>query len=240
VKPYYEDDAVTIYHGDCREVLPGLTFDVVVTDPPYGTGYYATDTDVFTPAMLAALAGLAPVAVFGWPERLAALCVAAGLVPTEWVTWWPTNAAVKAPPSPGLTRESEHVAFFGDWPRFGCLRIARSRPLHEWTGPNQRGTSHGDVVTRLAGDVWTDSAPGVGIHARHGFHPNEKPLAVLCKIIQGSDGGGILDPFMGSGTTLRAAKNLGRRAIGIEVDERYCEIAAKRMGQEVLDLGGVA
>lgn len=72
--------------------------------------------------------------------------------------------------------------------------------------------------------------------ARHRRHPTEKPQGVMRWSIEQSKGTVILDPFMGSGTTLRAAKDLGRKAIGIEIEERYCEIAARRLGQEVLAL----
>jgi DNA modification methylase len=76
---------------------------------------------------------------------------------------------------------------------------------------------------------------GVGVHVQG--HPTEKPLPLFSWCIsQVNDVETILDPFMGSGTTLRAAKDLGRKAIGIEIEEKYCEIAAKRMAQEVMEL----
>ena len=71
-------------------------------------------------------------------------------------------------------------------------------------------------------------------------HPAPFPLKLATRAISSTSAQLVVDPFAGSGTTLRAAKDLGRRSIGIELDERYCEIAAKRMGQEVLDFGGAA
>jgi site-specific DNA-methyltransferase (adenine-specific) len=90
-------------------------------------------------------------------------------------------------------------------------------------------------------DWWEDSAPRMGRDADATGHPYQKPIeAMQWAIAKLTDGIPILDPFMGSGTTLVAAKNLGRKAIGIEIEERYCEIAAKRLAQGVLDFGGVA
>jgi site-specific DNA-methyltransferase (adenine-specific) len=68
------------------------------------------------------------------------------------------------------------------------------------------------------------------------MHPNQKPIALMRWCIEKCPPGTVLDPYMGSGTTIRAAKDLGRKAIGIEIEERYCEIAAKRLAQGVLDL----
>ncbi len=90
------------------------------------------------------------------------------------------------------------------------------------------------VADRSVGDVWRVQ-PEVDTQ-----HPASFPVALPSLAIRVADPALVLDPFMGSGTTLRAAKDLGRKAIGIEIEERYCEIAARRMGQGVLDLGGVA
>ncbi len=89
-------------------------------------------------------------------------------------------------------------------------------------------------------DVWNHRT--VNAAATDGKHPAQKPLTIMADIVDLSSrrGDTVLDPFAGSGTTLRAAKDLGRKAIGIEIDERYCEIAAKRLGQEVLDFGAAS
>jgi site-specific DNA-methyltransferase (adenine-specific) len=234
--PYYAEDGITIYHGDCRELVPTLTYGSVITDPPYGTGYYQHDTDAFTPAMLTGFATTVPTAVFGYPEAMVKLCVAAGIVPDEWVTWWPTNAAIKTPPSRGLSREAEVVAVFGEH-RLGALREPRTRPLHAWVGPRQRGGNPGDPDTRLLGDVWTTAAPGIACQSHLRQHPNEKPMGVMHRLVAGVGVDTILDPFCGSGTTLRAAKDAGHQAIGIDIDEAHCATAARRLAQGTLEFG---
>ena len=234
-EPYYQDDAVTIYHGDCRELLVGLEADVMVTDPPYGTDYYEHDTDVG-----AFVASLVPqfqtAAVFGFPERLVAWCVGHDLNPDEWVTWWPTNKAA-GHRSKGLVRETEHIAVFGPLPGARALMQPRTG-VGRVTGAitSARGLS---VDERRAGDVWRDPAPGMAFLSHLRLHPNEKPLSLMQKLVLvcSSRDQTILDPFAGSGTTLLAAKNLGRRAIGVEIDEAHCETAVGRMGQQLLDLG---
>ena len=235
-EPYYADEFVTLYHGDCRVFMPSLSWDSVITDPPYGTGYYPTDTDVFTPPLLASLAGSGPCAVFGYPEWLVGLCVEAGIVPSEWVTWWASNAATKSAPTRSIARETECIAIFG---KVGSVKVPRSPGglRQDYKGSKQRGTSNGDPASRYASDVWTDAAPGVGFHHHLRQHPNEKPLSVGSKLVQAVGGACILDPFAGSGTFLIAAKQAGRKAIGIELVEEHCDTAAKRLAQGVLDFG---
>lgn len=243
--PYYQDEAVTIYHGDCREILPDVDADAVVTDPPYGMNHYRSDRNMLTTDLLLELIKKGPAAVFGYPERLVALCVGAQVRPDEWVTWWPTNAAIKAFNLAGLLNEVECVAIFGKH-RFSTLRSARSarsaRLLEKYERAGipsgRQALSDGEPASRRLSDVWTDAAPGLAFQSHRRLHPNEKPIQVCLRLVEGlsSPGETILDPFMGSGTTLRAAKDLGRKAIGIEIEERYCEIAARRMGQEVLSL----
>lgn len=241
VTPYYDDGTVTIYHGDCREIVEDVEFDAIVTDPPYGSGYYETDLDVFASLMCETEVDRidTPMAVLGYPETLVRWCVELRMVPDEWVTWWPSNGACRGVNYNGLRRESEAVAIFGTNRLYELrqVRTASSRRIIDanYRGEKQRGDSHGEADTRRLSDVWTMAAPGLAFQSHKRQHPNEKPTTLMSLLVQGFDGA-ILDPFMGSGSTLRAAKDLGRRAIGVEVEERYCEIAAKRMGQEVLEL----
>jgi site-specific DNA-methyltransferase (adenine-specific) len=204
MRPYYEHAGITIYHGDCREVLPGLTADVLVTDPPYGINFAGQ------PTKWQRLAGAAAeqwdVAAFDDFALLLAVgsaqCVWGGNyyplpVSRGWMVWHKPDA----PPS------------------MSTVELA-------WTS---RDTN----ATHIIHSISATNPERVG-------HPTQKPLRVMEWCVGQMPGGDVLDPFMGSGTTLVAAKNLGRKAIGIEIEERYCEIAAKRLAQEVLDLQGGA
>ena len=234
MKPYYEQDGITIYHGDCRD-MDWRSWDTVITDPPYGTGHYETDLIVLTCEMLASWT---TVAVFGWPENLVMLCSDANRRPDAWITWWPMNGACKAAARTGLVRESEHIALWGfwnwstvKWPRSenAVRKMKRLRELDD--------TRKSDTQFRRPPDVWRDPSPNVGFQYAQRLHPNEKPVSLMGRLVCAvAPSVVVVDPFMGSGTTLLAAKNLGRKAIGVEVEERYCEIAAKRFAQGVLDL----
>jgi site-specific DNA-methyltransferase (adenine-specific) len=244
--PYYSDELVTIYHGDCRDVLPTLAVDAVVTDPPYGTGYYVTDKAILTGELMASwVEQYRTVMVFGYPERLVGLCVAAEVVPVEWVTWWPTNGAVRGTNLSGLWKETECVAAFGEHV-FEDLRVEREsgsfrHDVKRWADDNshkRRGTSHGNPETRRCPDVWRDASPNLGFNIKRRNHPNEKPVTVMARLLEATPPGVVADPFMGSGSTLVAARQLGRRCIGIEVEERYCEVAVRRLDQQTLALVG--
>ena len=221
MQPYYEDDAVTIYHGDCRLVADWLKADVLVTDPPYGirlkTNYaqrkrealascndyppIAGDDIPFDPAFLLAV---------GKPTMLFGANYYANKLPASdsWVVWDKLD---------GLTSTKRDIGFNDQadaelvWTNFGGpARIIR----HRWMGAMKAGAEAGD----------------------RRVHPTQKPVALMVRLLEMCPPGVIADPFMGSGSTLRAAKDLGRRAIGVELEERYCEVAAKRCAQEVLPL----
>lgn len=224
-EPYYQDNRVTLYHGDCREIPEWLAADVLVTDPPYGIawstggglkarGRYAKSRanpgitgDDDTSVRDAALAawGRRCVAVFGSP-------VLAPPARTRQVLFYrkPPDAGVRGATA-GFRRDVEVVYLLGAWR----------------TGIGGRSS----VLTTAAASVGNPSAPA----ARYG-HPHAKPVDVMEQIIDACPPGVIADPFAGSGSTLVAARNLGRRAIGIEIEERHCETAARRLAQDVLPL----
>lgn len=208
MKPYYQDESVTIYHGDCREILPTLgKVDLVLTDPPYGINWKprvnhqdSPWTDDQRPDITNLLTGYYH-------------CVWGGnyftdvLRPTEsWLIW------LKRP-----------EGFENDKRSYSTLEMA-------WT-------DYG-IKPRSKMFVWDGGKRQGDASNREFLHPAQKPLEVMAWSIAlcPSTANIILDPFMGSGTTLRAAKDLGRKAIGIEIEERYCELAAKRMAQMAMDL----
>lgn len=211
MKVYYQDESVTIYHGDCREILPQLPLvDLVLTDPPYGLKWkplglqkrQATKTDWQSASKWDVKPDL---------SLLSAVKVAG----RKWIVWGGNYLAkdlgsCKAPlvwdKQTGANKFADGELAFTSFQK-GTLRIFR----HQWCG------------------AFKDSERG-----ERAKHPTQKPVALMkwC-ILQAGQVETILDPFMGSGTTLRAAKDLGLQAIGIEIEEKYCEIAAKRMAQSV-------
>lgn len=209
--PYYQDSAVTIFHGDCREILPMLPkVDLVLTDPPYGMDYQSAWRTEWQRKPKIHGDEAFPVWVFDIRPAVAMfLCC----------RWDNLQCDLPKPKSFIVWDKCRHG--MGDLEHeFGRQWEA----IAFYPGENHR------FLRRPVDVIRVPCIPPSDLK-----HPNEKPPEMWSPIIA-SHPGTILDPFMGSGTTLRAAKDLGRKAIGIEIEERYCEIAAKRMAQEVLAL----
>lgn len=237
IAPYYQDDAVTIYHGDNREILPSLSsVGLVVTSPPYnlnGDGNVSTGTAFRNLGKgYASYADDMPHDLYvGWQRHTLRLL-------------WATLA------DDGAIYYNHKVRVGGERCKFPHELVPTDLPIRQqiiWdrgSGFNRQFTYYvprHEVIlliakpafrtnTRSVDDVWAIS------FETGGEHPAPFPLRLASMAINTTNAELVLDPYMGSGTTLRAAKDCGRKAIGIELDERYCEIAAKRMGQEVLAL----
>lgn len=249
MKPYYEEKGIAIYNADCREVLPTLeagSVGQVLTSPPYNLregmkdkgglrigrkgsawarghlqkGYGIHEDDMPYPEYVA------------WQKNILLKC-------------WRTVAddgAIYFNHKPRIVRgvarlplalvpEEIPVRQIVIWDRCGGFNATAGAymPLHEWILIlAKENFKLRDQSASGVGDVWRippePSTP----------HPAPFPLMLAKRAIETTPAETILDPFMGSGTTLRAAKDLGRKAIGIEIEERYCEIAAKRLRQQVL------
>jgi len=210
VRPYYQDDYVTIYHGDCREVLPGLgKVDLVLTDPPYGIGCAYASYDDTADGLDAIIRDVIPLVISAGVVCL--ITPGVGNIckypQPRWVLAWHWKACTASGPWG-----------FSTWQPI--LAYGKDPYLANGKGRTPDSFEHLEMIPKNG-------------------HPCPKPETLLRKmILRGSvkQTDTILDPFMGSGTTLRAAKDLQRKAIGIEIEEKYCEIAAKRMAQEVLPL----
>lgn len=225
MKPYYERNGITIYHADCRDVLPTLDTDsaaLTLTDPPYGIGRIEWD-DSAEKVALAEWASdwlrISPHAMFTWIARdvhnLGMML--AGSAQIYRVLVWHKPMVLNGGRA-NFTWHWEPVVFIG--------RSGTKAPGKPYYRP----------------DVIVANPPAFKVNPENVAHNSQKPLALLRHLIEPitNHGDVVLDPFAGSGSTLVAAKHLGRRAIGVEIEERYCEIAAKRLSQDVLPLFATA
>lgn len=220
-EPYYQDDLVTLYCGDSLELTEWLAADVLVTDPPYGVAWKGISTGVNK----------------GYDKHVNGI---AG-----------DNDA---------TARDDILALWGDKPAvvFGSWKIPRPAKTQHRLIWHKAGMPPGalnaafmtqDEEIYILGSGFKKSSPPLrsviktiehrSIEVKNIGHPTPKPIGLMGLLLDRCPDGLVSDPFAGSGSTLLAAKNLGRRAIGVEVNESYCEIAAKRLAQGVFDFGGL-
>ena len=237
-EPYYRDDAVTIYHGDCRAILPALDVvpDLVLTDPPYGVKERTDRASKGrgsnpnrTSSTLSGAGGpkgpsndFPPVAGDDEPFDPSHLLGFKRLV-----MWGANNFAERLPPS------SSWVV----WDKLGGLITAKRFIGQDDNADLEMAWTNLGGPARLIPHRWKGLLRDSEARER-ALHPTQKPVVLMSIILEWRTKPGdlVLDPYMGSGPVMRAAKDLGRRAIGIELEERYCEVAARRCQQEVLAL----
>lgn len=229
MKPYYVDESVTLYHGDAQDVLatlPNASVNTVLTDPPF-----------FMPAQ--AYAGRTTV----WQRSWSDTSILSG--------WWNVIAESMS----RKVKADGHLMTFCDdasysvfyppiytrWPNLTCLTWDKGCP---GMGSAWRASSELVIAARKRSAYWDGGAQGTvlsfaPVHASQRRHPVDKPEALMRALIEPTTppGGTVLDPFAGGGSTLVAAAFTGRKAIGIELDEAYCEVITKRLMQGVLDFG---
>ena len=224
--PYYADDLVTIYHGDCRELLPEIDQpDTCIVDPVWPNSVFpgVSDPQALFAEMCAQLTTDRIVVQLGCNSDPRFLAAVPSRYPALRVAW----LRYARPSYRGRILIGSDVAYaFGDAPA--------SRP--------GRRVLSGEIVARNTQTMEQRSGRGRGQSTLIDYgdlpHPAPRRLEHLLWLVRVFSDEGVLDPFMGTGTTLVAAKSLGRHAIGIEIEERYCEIAARRCSQEVLGLVG--
>jgi site-specific DNA-methyltransferase (adenine-specific) len=218
MKPYFEENGVTIYHGDCRVILPQLgQFDAFLTDPPYGikggsgggARTYKKGVYLWT----------------GWedtPEYIKSTCVPI------------VEQCIAITRRGAITPGNRCIHLYPPANDIGCFWTPAAITHGPWGFTNFQPilyygsdfrAGYGPLPT---GRQVTEISPKLD-------HPCPKPEAAWCWLLGkiSMEGETLLDPFMGSGTTLLAAKDSGRNAVGIELEERYCEIAANRLRQMV-------
>jgi len=257
--PYYEHAGITIYHGDCREVLPTLSvgsFDLVFTSPPYNlgvttgggfpTGHDAPDAPMRARGGQGKWPGAAIADGYGvhadamppadyeaWQRVILAECWR--LLTPDGAIFYNHKPRVQGGElwTPLMVNPGLPVRQIIIWARAGGINFSPSFyvPTHEWIV----------VFARPAFRLRTKGASGVGDvwsvpQEANPDHPAPFPEALPRMALTTTKTRHVIDPFMGSGTTLVAAKRLGRKATGIEINERYCEVAARKLQQEALPL----
>lgn len=210
IKPYYDVNGITIYHGDFREIINNIeTPDLIVTDPPYGMEFQSNHRTI------------KHMKIIGDKEldtgSIRLLIDAAKCGVYVFCRW--DNLKQMPPPKSVLCWVKNNWSM-------GDLEHEHGR---QWEAICFYPKENHKFIKRIPDVINADRTGNFD-------HPTEKPSGLLRILIEANEGHIVLDPYMGSGTTLRAAKDLGRKAIGIEIEEKYCEIAVRRLRQEVLPL----
>lgn len=236
---FYKDDWATIYCGDCREVMPLMepkSVDLVVTDPPYASG---ARTDCNKQVRGSILRSLEDVDWFSHDSM------------TTWGFQWFMRSILLE--LRNVLHEGNHIYWFTDWRMtptvYGMLEAHGYRvnhclvwdKIHFGMGQYWRN-QHENIVFASIGQPADMLDRGCGsviiisnVTSNDRVHPTEKPSELIESIIKAVPDDLVFDPFIGSGTTCVASKNLNRKSIGIEIEPKYCEIAVKRLRQEVFD-----
>lgn len=247
MQPYYERDGITIYHGEALDIIPHLPpFDAIVTDPPYSSGgLHRSDRMSSTVSKYVSSGTAATRHEFSGDNRDQRGYLA-------WVSLWMSAALMRA--KPGAV-----AALFTDWRQLPTTTDAFQaggwvwRGVAVWDKTLKARPAAGQFTAQSEFIVWGTAGPTerreLGYQIPGVFsiaapdtsmrdHITQKPIELMRWALQVvAPAGLVVDPFMGSGTTLRAARDTGRRAIGIELDERSCEVAANRLAQSVMALG---
>lgn len=246
IAPYFTDGDVTIYQGDCRDLLSEMTFTtgVVIADPPYGDT--SLEWDQWPDGWVQAVARSIPnwVTLWSFGSMRTILKHAddfAGWKMAQDLVWEKHNGSSFA--ADRFRRVHEHVVqwYRGHWEAVWrdpvTTEDATKRTVRRKERPPHMGEIENSTYTSVDGGPRLQRSV-LKVRSAHGeaVHPTQKPIGILEPLIRYScpPDGIVLDPFMGSGSSLVAAKLAGRTAVGIEAREDYCELAAQRLAQQVL------
>lgn len=225
IAPYYQDESATIYHADCLEVLPHLTGSLLLTDIPYAEVNRAGRN------LRSLNKGTADAATFSLSAFVSAALGSAK-------SFYVFCGIDQISPLRGLFKDAGYSTRLGIWSKTNPSPMNGDRI---WTSGLEAC-----VFARCEGAVFNEhcvSPVWTGPTDQENWgHETPKPRWLFERLIRASTNptDTVIDPCMGRGTTLRSAKDSGRRAIGIDINEQHCEVTAKRLSQEVLDLGGAA
>jgi site-specific DNA-methyltransferase (adenine-specific) len=246
VKPYYQDNLTTLYHGDCLEVMAGLpaqSFDAVISDPPYGSTNCAWDSPIPFAPMWTELKRLikprAAIVLFGSQPFTSALVMSNPKMFGYEIIWDKKLSTGYLDANRKPLKRHENILFFyeGRTTYNPIMRKGAVRAKGGMKAPSPIYSKSNSTLKFNSDDYYPTSILEIGNTEREGLHPTQKPLPLMEYLIRTytNEGDTILDFTAGSGTTLRAAKNLGRRAVGIEKEADYCAVCVDRLAPKFED-----